>query len=119
MRLFLDGHLDRLPRVSGPGASGQVTISRALGEVLDVAGRQAERLRDEYISVEHVLLAIVDTGRRTAAGRFLGDAGVTTEGVLEALTEVRGSQRVTSANPETSYEALEKYGQDLVALQTE
>jgi len=115
LRGQLDGHLDRLPRVSGPGASGQVTISRALGEVLDVAGRQAERLRDEYISVEHVLLAIVDTGRRTAAGRFLGDAGVTTEGVLEALTEVRGSQRVTSANPETSYEALEKYGRDLVA----
>jgi ATP-dependent Clp protease ATP-binding subunit ClpB len=115
LRDQLEGHLERLPRVTGPGASGQVNVSRALASALDAAGAEAERLSDEYVSVEHVLLAIVDTGRQTAAGRFLAEAGVTHERVLEALTEVRGSQRVTSANPETSYEALEKYGRDLVA----
>jgi ATP-dependent Clp protease ATP-binding subunit ClpB len=83
--------------------------------VLDAAGREAERLKDEYVSVEHLLLAIIDTGARTAAGRLLADHHVTDENVLEAMTEVRGSQRVTSANPETAYEALEKYGRDLVA----
>ena len=107
--------VDRLPRVSGSGASGQIHTSRALNEVLDAAGREAERLKDEYVSVEHVLLAIVDTGARTAAGRLLAEHNVTHEGVLGAMTEVRGSQRVTSANPETAYEALEKYGRDLVA----
>ncbi len=111
----LERHLARLPRVTGPGASGQINVSRTLAEVLDAAGREAERLKDDYISVEHLLLAIVDTGSRTAAGRLLGEHGVTSERVLEALTDVRGSQRVTSANPETAYEALEKYGRDLVA----
>jgi ATP-dependent Clp protease ATP-binding subunit ClpB len=111
----LERYLERLPRVGGPGASAQVYVSRALNEVLDAAGREAERLKDEYISVEHVLLAIVDTGTRTDAGRLLAEHHVTHERVLEALSEVRGSQRVTSANPETAYEALEKYGRDLVA----
>jgi ATP-dependent Clp protease ATP-binding subunit ClpB len=111
----LERHIARLPKVSGAGASGQIHVTRALSEVLDAAGRAAERFKDEYISVEHLLLAIVDTGTRTAAGRLLAERDVTSERVLEALTEVRGSQRVTSDNPETGYEALEKYGRDLVA----
>jgi ATP-dependent Clp protease ATP-binding subunit ClpB len=111
----LERHIARLPKVSGAGASGQVHVTRALSEVLDAAGRAAERFKDEYISVEHLLLAIIDTGTRTAAGRLLAERDVTSERVLEALTEVRGSQRVTSDNPETGYEALEKYGRDLVA----
>ncbi len=115
LRAELERAVERLPRVSGPGASGQIHASRALNEVLDAAGREAERLKDEYVSVEHLLLAIIDTGARTAAGRLLADHHVTDENVLEAMTEVRGSQRVTSANPETAYEALEKYGRDLVA----
>jgi ATP-dependent Clp protease ATP-binding subunit ClpB len=115
LRNELERQLERLPRVSGAGASGQIHVSRALSEVLDAAGREAERLKDEYVSVEHVLLAIVDTGARTAAGRLLAEHDVTHDRVLEAMTEVRGSQRVTSANPETAYEALEKYGRDLVA----
>jgi ATP-dependent Clp protease ATP-binding subunit ClpB len=111
----IEGHLSRLPRVSGPGAEGQIGISRTLSDVLDAAERTAERLKDEYVSVEHLLLAIADTGSRTAAGRLLAGHDVTSERVLESLTEIRGSQRVTSANPETTYEALEKYGRDLVA----
>ncbi len=113
LRKELDRQVNQLPRVSGTG--GQPAVSRALSGVLESAGREASRLKDEYVSVEHLLLAIVDTGRTTGGGRILADDGVTHQRVLEALTEVRGSQRVTSTNPEASYEALEKYGRDLVA----
>jgi ATP-dependent Clp protease ATP-binding subunit ClpB len=114
LRTELDRYLDRLPRVSGAG-TGEPRLSRGLGEVLAAAAREAERLKDEYVSVEHLLLAILGTATNTAAGRLLADHDVTTDRVLEALTAVRGSQRVTSATPEGSYEALEKYGRDLVA----
>jgi ATP-dependent Clp protease ATP-binding subunit ClpB len=115
----LHGALERLlegrPRVSGPGAApGQVYVSRALNQVLDAAEQEAERLKDEYVSVEHVLLAMVATATETGAGRLLREHGVTRERFLDVLTQVRGSQRVTSSNPETAYEALEKYGRDLV-----
>jgi ATP-dependent Clp protease ATP-binding subunit ClpB len=113
----LDEHLQGRPRVSGPGAApGQIYVSRGLSQKLDHAERETERLKDEYVSVEHVVLAILAEGPEHAAGRLLNEHGLTTERFLEALTAVRGSQRVTSANPETAYEALEKYGQDLVAL---
>jgi ATP-dependent Clp protease ATP-binding subunit ClpB len=116
LRGALERHLERLPRVSGPGAApGQLFVSRALSELLDAAEREAQRLKDEYVSVEHVLLAMIDTGSSTPVGRLLKEQGMTRERLLEVLTEVRGSQRVTSANPETAYEALEKYGRDLVA----
>jgi ATP-dependent Clp protease ATP-binding subunit ClpB len=112
----LDAQLQRRPRVSGPGAApGQVYISRALSDVLDRAQKEAERMKDEYVSVEHVILAILASGRDNAAARVLAEHGVTQERFLEALTRVRGSQRVTSANPEVAYEALSKYGRDLVA----
>jgi len=112
----LQAHLESRPRVSGPGvAPGQVYVTRRLNEVLDAAGRQAERLRDEYVSVEHLVLAMVDSGASTAAGRLLAGHGVSSERFLAALTQVRGSQRVTSSTPEVAYEALAKYGRDLVA----
>ncbi len=111
----VERHLEGRPRVSGPGAApGEVYVSRSLAELLDAAQRGAERLKDEYVSVEHVLLAMVESGSRTAAGRLLSEHGVTREAFLNTLTEVRGAQRVTSANPEVAYEALEKYGRDLV-----
>jgi ATP-dependent Clp protease ATP-binding subunit ClpB len=116
LRAELESTLEGRPRVSGPGAApGQVYVSRALGQLLDAADQEAQRLKDEYVSVEHVLLAMVAAGADTAAGRLLREHGVTRERFLEVLTDVRGSQRVTSANPETAYEALEKYGRDLVA----
>jgi ATP-dependent Clp protease ATP-binding subunit ClpB len=114
LRAALERALEQRPRVSGAG-SGDVHVSRALSRLLDAADEERGRLKDEYVSVEHVVLAIIDTGTQTPAGRVLRDAGVTRERFLEALTEVRGSQRVTSATPETAYEALEKYGRDLVA----
>jgi ATP-dependent Clp protease ATP-binding subunit ClpB len=115
LRAALELHLDGRPRVSGPGAKpGEVYVSRALSQVLDAAEQEAQRLKDEYVSVEHVILAMIASGPQTGAGRILRDHGVTRERFLEVLTDVRGSQRVTSANPEVAYEALEKYGRDLV-----
>jgi ATP-dependent Clp protease ATP-binding subunit ClpB len=111
----LERHLEGRPRVTGPGAApGQVYVSRALSDLLGGAEREAQRLKDEYVSVEHVLLAMLEAGSSQPVGRLLKENAVTRERFLEALTQVRGSQRVTSANPETAYEALEKYGRDLV-----
>ena len=74
------------------------------------AGDWAKRLKDEYLSVEHLLLAMADSGRRAVCGRLLAEAGVDTKRLLEVLKEVRGNQRVTTDNPEGQYEALKKYG---------
>jgi ATP-dependent Clp protease ATP-binding subunit ClpB len=112
----LETHLEGRPRVSGPGAApGEVRLSRTLSRLLDDAQQEADRLKDEYVSVEHVLLAMLESGSQTTAGRLLGEQGLTRERFLGTLTEVRGSQRVTSATPESAYEALEKYGRDLVS----
>jgi ATP-dependent Clp protease ATP-binding subunit ClpB len=115
LRTAVEQHLQGRPSVSGPGAKpGEVYVSRTLGQLLDTAQREADRLKDEYVSVEHVLLAMIETGSQTAAGRLLEEHGVSRDRFLETLTKVRGNQRVTSATPEGSYEALEKYGRDLV-----
>ncbi|HEY4097901.1 MAG TPA: ATP-dependent chaperone ClpB, partial [Baekduia sp.] len=116
LRGGLSQQLERRPRVSGGGADGsQIRLSRSLNLALDAAEQEAQRLKDDYVSVEHLLLAILATGTQTAAGRLLTEAGVTAQRFLEVLTEVRGSQRVTSDIPEAAYEALDKYGRDLVA----
>ncbi len=106
--------LDRRPRVSGPGvAPGQIYPSRRLSQLVEAADAEAKRLKDEYVSVEHLFLALIDEGGEAA--RLLVEHGVSRDAFLGALTEIRGNQRVTSATPEGSYEALEKYGRDLVA----
>ncbi|UJA19946.1 ATP-dependent chaperone ClpB [Thermoleophilia bacterium SCSIO 60948] len=110
LRSAVEERLASRPSVSGSGASGQPGLSRRLNLILDSAQKEAERLKDEYVSVEHVILAMLDAERDGP----LGQAGVTRDRFLAALTEVRGSQRVTSATPEAAYEALEKYGRDLV-----
>ncbi|MER7837700.1 ATP-dependent chaperone ClpB [Streptomyces sp. NPDC096040] len=115
LRAAVKEDLSRRPRVTGPGAApGQVFVTQRLSRLLDAAEREAKRLKDEYVSVEHLLLALAEEGSSTAAGRLLKEFGVTRESFLGALTQVRGNQRVTSANPEVAYEALEKYGRDLV-----
>ncbi|MCM9083441.1 ATP-dependent chaperone ClpB [Streptomyces spororaveus] len=107
--------LSRRPKVTGPGAApGQVFVTQRLAHLFDTAEREAKRLKDEYVSVEHLLLALAEESSSTAAGRLLKQAGITRDSFLSALTQVRGNQRVTSANPEVGYEALEKYGRDLV-----
>ena len=116
LRADLHTELDRRPKVSGPGAApGQVMITARLAGLLDTASREAQRLKDSYVSVEHLVMALADEGSSSAAGRVLARHGVTKDSFLAALTKVRGNQRVTSATPEAAYEALEKYGRDLVA----
>lgn len=116
IRADLQRELERRPKVSGPGATpGQVSVTRRLAKVLEAAEREAKRLKDEYVSVEHLVMALAEEGTSTAAGRILASHNVTRDSFLSALTKVRGNQRVTSATPEGSYEALEKYGRDLVA----
>ncbi|MFC6160273.1 ATP-dependent chaperone ClpB [Kribbella jiaozuonensis] len=115
LRDRLEQELSRRPKVSGPGAEpGQVLITQRLSRLLDAADREAKRLKDEYVSIEHLVIALLDEGRQSASGRLLAEQGLTRDGFLSALTAVRGNQRVTSAMPEASYEALEKYGRDLV-----
>jgi len=107
-RLMQD--LDRLPRVSGGGAPmDQIYVTPRLQHLLNKAEDEAKRLKDEYVSVEHVLLAATDE-------KAFRDMGLTRERLMRTLQEVRGSQRVTSPNPEATYEALEKYGRDLTKL---
>ena len=116
LRPALEAELSRRPRVTGPGVSpGQISVTQRLGRLLDDAEQEAQRLKDDYVSVEHLVLALLDEGQGAAAGRLLAEQGVSRDAFLQALTKIRGNQRVTSAMPETAYEALEKYGQDLVA----
>ena len=89
-------------------------MTRRLSRLLDAAEAEAGRLHDEYVSVEHLLVALLDESAGTVAGRLLEDQGLTRDGFLQALTAIRGHQRVTSAMPEVAYEALAKYGRDLV-----
>ncbi|MCU1452950.1 MAG: ATP-dependent chaperone ClpB [Acidimicrobiales bacterium] len=112
----LEDELARRPRVTGPGASpGQVFVTQRLSRLLDRAEQEAKRLKDDYVSVEHLVIALLDEGTETVAGRLLHEQGLTRDRFLQALTAIRGNQRVTSAIPEVAYEALEKYGRDLVA----
>ena len=114
-RRRLEEELERKPRISGPGVEpGKVYITQRLNKLLAKAQDEAERLKDEYVSVEHLLLAFLDEGSGSSTGRILQQFGITRDLVLKTLTSVRGHQRVTSASPETTYEALQKYGRDLV-----
>ncbi|GAA3062829.1 ATP-dependent chaperone ClpB [Pseudonocardia yunnanensis] len=115
LRTDLEAELSRKPRTTGPATQpGQVTVTQRLARVLDAAEREARRMKDEYVSVEHLLVALAEEGSATGAGRMLAKHGVTRDAFLSALTRVRGNQRVTSATPEGTYEALVKYGIDLV-----
>ncbi|GHT00863.1 chaperone protein ClpB [Synergistales bacterium] len=112
--------ISRKPKVTGPGfEAGKVYVTQRLSALLVKAEERAKGLRDEYVSVEHLFLTMLDEGTGTNLGKILNRLGITSERFLKALTEVRGSQRVESADPEASYEALEKYGRDLVAAARE
>ena len=116
LRSRVKEELERRPKISGDTEEGKIYVTQALNELLVKADEQAKRLKDEYVSVEHLLLGMLDLGRRAPAGRLLAEVGVDAKGLLVALKEVRGNQRVTSDNPEGQYEALKKYGSDLVDL---
>ncbi|MGO9311175.1 MAG: ATP-dependent chaperone ClpB [Syntrophobacteraceae bacterium] len=115
MRERLEDELNRKPRVSGPGVErGKIYITNRLNRLLSDAEEQAKRLKDEYVSAEHILLAFLQEGTSSPAGQVLQQFGVTRDSLLQTLTSIRGSQRVTSATPESAYEALQKYGRELV-----
>lgn len=105
--------LESKPKVSAATESGKIYISAALNQLLVKAADEASSLKDEYLSVEHLLLAAC-VERGLAVGRLLKEYSISRERILEALKLIRGNQRVTSDSPETQYEALEKYGMDLV-----
>ncbi|HJZ95922.1 MAG TPA: ATP-dependent chaperone ClpB [Candidatus Solibacter sp.] len=103
----IESEIGRLPKVSGPsGGPDQIYLAQRLNKLLLDAEDEAKKLKDEFISVEHILLAAIGTK----------DLGVTRDRLMQALREIRGSQRVTSQNPEATYESLERYGRDLTKL---
>ncbi|MFN3533192.1 MAG: ATP-dependent chaperone ClpB [Candidatus Brocadia sp.] len=107
--------INKLPQVSGSGAPGQAYVSAELRDTFNLAWEEASKLKDEYVSTEHLLLALAGQ-RNITAGRILNEAGVTKENIYLALKEIRGSQRVTDQNPEEKYQALERYSKDLIEL---
>ena len=104
--------LDRLPHTSG---GAQPALSPRLNALATLAKTEADRLKDEYISTEHLLVALASESGRAPAARILSELGVTRDRIFEVLTSIRGSQRVTDQNPEGKYQALEQYGQNLTA----
>jgi ATP-dependent Clp protease ATP-binding subunit ClpB len=104
------GEIDKLPKVSG--AAAQPTLSNEVNKLLEQAFKEATNFKDEYVSTEHLLLAITHL-KRDAAQQILGQHGATYDAILKALTVVRGSQKVTDQNPEAKYQALERYARDL------
>ncbi len=106
----LETELNRLPRVTG--GTGQVYLSSRLNEILNSAWKEAERLTDEYLSTEHLLIAIADE-RRGPSSQILQNHGVTKDAIFRVLQEIRGSHRVTDQNPEEKYQALKRYSRDL------
>src|SRR5581483_8778816 len=114
LKIRVQQELERLPRVSGQGgAPDQFYVSGQFNALMTRAEDEAKKFKDEYVSVEHLLLAMTDDGG--PAGRILKDFGVTRQRLMSALQQVRGRQRVTTQNPEETYQSLEKYGRDLTA----
>ncbi len=107
----LEGELNRIPKVTG-GGTGQVYLSSRINEILNAAWKEAERLMDEYLSTEHLLIAIADE-KRGASSQILQRSGVTKDAIFRVLQEIRGPHRVTDQNPEEKYQALKRYSRDL------
>jgi ATP-dependent Clp protease ATP-binding subunit ClpB len=107
--------IEKLPKVTGSATRpDQVYVTARLNQLFAAAEQQAKRLKDEYVSIEHLLLAAAED--QGPAGRLLREFGATGDRLMKALAEVRGNQRVTTQNPETTYEALQKYGRDLTEM---
>jgi ATP-dependent Clp protease ATP-binding subunit ClpB len=118
IKIKINEAVEKLPKVQGAGTGNQ-HMSPALGQVFDNAQKEAEQLKDEYVSTEHLLLGLLEDHAQAAASsavRLLRDQGITKDGVYKALKEVRGTQRVTDQNPEDKYQALARFGRDLNEL---
>jgi len=106
--------LERIPRISGPGKIGQIYITQKLNDVFSAAEKEAEQLRDEYVSTEHILIALTEID--SSVSRILKSAGISKDKILKVLVEIRGAQTVTDQNPEDKYQALTRYSRDLTEL---
>jgi ATP-dependent Clp protease ATP-binding subunit ClpB len=115
LALAVDRELEKLPKISGAVDTSKVYVTQAVNEVLTKAEEEAEQLKDEYVSVEHLFLGLLDVAKPAALKQMFASFGLDRKKVLAALKDVRGAQRVTTDNPEATYQALEKYGIDLVA----
>jgi len=113
IKIKINELIERLPKVAGAGVGNQ-NISQSLVKLFDAALKEAEALKDEYVSTEHLLLALV--GTKSGAGQLLADQGVTKDQIYKALKDVRGTQRVTDQTPEEKYQSLERFGRDLNEL---
>jgi ATP-dependent Clp protease ATP-binding subunit ClpB len=114
LQLDLEKEVDRLPKVTGATPLGQLYVSQRLKETLEMAFKEAEHLTDEYVSVEHLFLALLTIGGPCTD--LLGKFGVSADKAREVMREIRGAQRVTDPNPEDKYQALTRYSRDLTAL---
>ena len=113
--LAVQRELEKLPQVTGSVDTSKIYVTQACNDVLTRAEKEAESLKDEYVSVEHLFLGLVEVGKPEALKKLFKSFGFDRTKVLKVLKEVRGNQRVTTDNPESTYQALEKYGIDLVA----
>ena len=115
LKQAIENEVRKFPKVTGPsGPVDQVYITGRLNKLFVAAEDEAKKLKDDFISVEHLLLAAIDEGG--PAARALKLAGALRDRVMQALVQVRGHQRVTSQNPEATYEALDRYGRDLTKM---
>ncbi|MEE9391416.1 MAG: ATP-dependent chaperone ClpB [Planctomycetota bacterium] len=116
----IEGELDRRPKVHGAAVeAGKVYVAQSLGQLFVAAEKQAKQMKDAYVSVEHLFMMILRDGKKSAAGTALLNQGIDDRSFLKVLTAIRGNQRVESATPEDSYEALDRYGRDLVQMARE
>ena len=109
-----DQEIDRLPKVSGSNQDGNIYLSGRLNTILKQSEEEAKKFKDDYISVEHILLALLED--KASIGKLFKEFGITRDLLMTALQEVRGNQRVTNQNPEATYQSLEKYGRDLTKM---
>lgn len=114
LKAEIESEIEKIPKILGPTPFGQLYITQILKDVFDRAFKEAEHLKDDFISVEHLLLGIISV--KSAAEKILEKSGVTADKVLSAMREIRGTQRVTDPTPEDKYQALKKYARDLTDL---
>ena len=114
LQLAVERELERLPKVTGSVDTSKVYVTQAVNDVLTKAEQGSKALKDEFVSVEHIFLGLIEAGLPEAMKKLFKSFGLDRAKVMKALKEVRGNQRVTTDNPEATYAALEKYGVDLV-----
>lgn len=111
----LENMLAKIPQIYDGGAGGQQYMGNELNEVFNIALQEADKVKDEFISTEHLLLALVES-EGTKVKKFLIEKGINKDKIYQALVNIRGSQRITDQNPEEKYQALERYARDLTEL---